>query len=70
MPAHSEARYGRLLAPYFDDPSSLFVISSDFCHWGSRFSYNYYDPLHVGTAVQTCWGGKGGRQKLFEKHVI
>jgi len=22
---------------------SRFVISSDFCHWGSRFRYNYYD---------------------------
>jgi predicted class III extradiol MEMO1 family dioxygenase len=25
------------------DPQNLFVISSDFCHWGSRFRYNYYD---------------------------
>ncbi|MPC56296.1 Protein MEMO1 [Portunus trituberculatus] len=22
---------------------SLFVISSDFCHWGQRFRYTYYD---------------------------
>lgn len=24
------------------DPANLFVISSDFCHWGSRFRYTYY----------------------------
>lgn len=38
-----EVHYGRLLAPYLADPQSLFVISSDFCHWGQRFRYTYYD---------------------------
>lgn len=38
-----EALYGRLLANYFTDPQNLFVISSDFCHWGHRFNYTYYD---------------------------
>jgi len=37
-----EKEYGKLLAPYVADPSNVFVISSDFCHWGSRFSYTYY----------------------------
>ncbi|EDV93251.1 protein MEMO1 [Drosophila grimshawi] len=45
-----EAQYGSLLATYFMDPTNLFVISSDFCHWGQRFSYTYYDrssgPIH------------------------
>lgn len=31
-----EEKYGKLLAPYFDNENTLFVISSDFCHWGSR----------------------------------
>ncbi|VDN97649.1 unnamed protein product [Rodentolepis nana] len=39
----NEKAYGELLAPYLADPSNLFVISSDFCHWGSRFRYTYYD---------------------------
>lgn len=26
--------------------SNFFVISSDFCHWGSRFDYQYYEPEH------------------------
>lgn len=40
----SERIYGRLLAPYLADPTSIFIISSDFCHWGNRFSYTYYLP--------------------------
>lgn len=38
-----EACYGRLLASYLEDPHSLFIVSSDFCHWGQRFRYTYYD---------------------------
>ena len=43
--AEKEAYYGTILADYLADPHNLFVISSDFCHWGSRFSYTYYDKL-------------------------
>jgi len=38
-----ERQYGKLLSHYFSDPHNLFVISSDFCHWGERFGYTYYD---------------------------
>ena len=34
----------RVLAPYVKDPKTVFVISSDFCHWGSNFEYTPYDP--------------------------
>ncbi len=40
----TEEHYGAILAPYLADPANVFVISSDFCHWGSRFSYTYYMP--------------------------
>lgn len=43
---HNEALYGQLLAKYVDDPSNFFSVSSDFCHWGSRFNYTYYDKKH------------------------
>lgn len=57
----AEAAYGQLLAPYLADPSNLFVISSDFCHWGRRFGYTYYEPERVGGARgQPCRGGGGG----------
>lgn len=38
-----EACYGRIFSSYLADPQNLFVISSDFCHWGQRFRYTYYD---------------------------
>lgn len=41
-----EASYGEILAPYLSDPSNFFIISSDFCHWGTRFSYTYYQSSY------------------------
>lgn len=38
-----EGLYGKVLSKYLADDQNLFVISSDFCHWGARFSYQYYD---------------------------
>ncbi|XP_039141398.1 protein MEMO1 [Dioscorea cayenensis subsp. rotundata] len=46
LSSESEAMYGRLLAKYVDDPKNFFSVSSDFCHWGYRFSYTYYDKKH------------------------
>ncbi|CAN7995126.1 unnamed protein product, partial [Ixodes hexagonus] len=39
----NEAFYGRLLSKYLAEPDNLFVISSDFCHWGARFHYQFYE---------------------------
>jgi AmmeMemoRadiSam system protein B len=39
-----EKQFGELLAAYLKDPYNVFVVSSDFCHWGSRFSYTAYVP--------------------------
>ena len=49
----AEQRFGRLLAPYLADPENLFVISSDFCHWGERFGFSYHDPRHGGEIYQS-----------------
>lgn len=38
-----EREYGAVFAPYLDDPSNLFVVSSDFCHWGKRFRFTFHD---------------------------
>ncbi|KAI1614200.1 MEMO1 family [Exophiala viscosa] len=40
----TESALGKMLAPYVADEGNAFVISSDFCHWGSRFGYTYYLP--------------------------
>ncbi|KAK0410138.1 hypothetical protein QR680_004970 [Steinernema hermaphroditum] len=39
----SQAMYGKIFAKYIADPRNLFVISSDFCHWGHRFHFTPYD---------------------------
>ena len=31
-----ENAYGKLFTKYFEDDNTVFVISSDFCHWGER----------------------------------
>ena len=31
-----EVEYGQVLSKYLADPTNLFVISSDFCHWGKH----------------------------------
>ncbi|KAL7266399.1 hypothetical protein RUND412_011056 [Rhizina undulata] len=46
-----EKAFGELLAPWLRDPENAFVISSDFCHWGLRFSYtNYYPSIPTAGA--------------------
>mmetsp|Transcript_16608 Transcript_16608/g.42395 ORF Transcript_16608/g.42395 Transcript_16608/m.42395 type:complete len:288 (+) Transcript_16608:110-973(+) len=50
-PADAE-RYGQLLAPYLADPQTVFVVSSDFCHWGSRFAFQPVDERYA----QICEG--------------
>ena len=44
--------YGKLLAPYLKDKRNFFVVSSDFCHWGSRFRYTYYRPSSSSAPTQ------------------
>lgn len=51
MPATEFAEYAALLAPFLADPACLFVVSSDFCHWGSRFGYQYVHPACKRRAI-------------------
>ena len=41
--AELEKVYGEILSEYFGKPGHLFIVSTDFCHWGSRFRYTFYD---------------------------
>uniref|UniRef100_A0A914CIG5 Protein MEMO1 n=1 Tax=Acrobeloides nanus TaxID=290746 RepID=A0A914CIG5_9BILA len=45
-----QASYGKIFAKYIADPHNLFVISSDFCHWGNRFRFTPHDP-HSGKMI-------------------
>ncbi|KAH0529989.1 hypothetical protein TsFJ059_004674 [Trichoderma semiorbis] len=40
----AEKDIGRLLLSYLKDEENAFIISSDFCHWGTRFDYAVYTP--------------------------
>jgi AmmeMemoRadiSam system protein B len=33
--------FGKILAPYFLEERTLFIVSSDFCHWGKRFKFTH-----------------------------
>ncbi|KAL1707359.1 MEMO1 family [Schizophyllum commune] len=40
----TEKEFGALLEPYLAQPDTFCVVSSDFCHWGTRFQYTFYYP--------------------------
>jgi AmmeMemoRadiSam system protein B len=39
-----ETRIANVLQDVFQDPKTIVVVSSDFCHWGTRFRYAPYSP--------------------------
>ena len=43
-------KIGETLYKLYEDPKTLFVISSDFCHWGKNFAFTYYD-----NSYSTIW---------------
>lgn len=59
----SEKTYGRIFAPYLADPTTVFIISSDFCHWGTRFQYTYYLPNDPKRTVAKQGGGISLRRR-------
>ncbi len=36
---NNDTIYADLLKKYFNDEESVFVFSTDFCHWGNKFGY-------------------------------
>jgi MEMO1 family protein len=44
LPLDKVSDYARALLPLFKDERTLFIVSSDFCHWGSNFDYYYMHP--------------------------
>ncbi|KAJ3169122.1 hypothetical protein HDU88_000914 [Geranomyces variabilis] len=55
----TETKFGEILAPYLADPSNLFIISSDFCHYGSRFAFTSLPNLEVD----------GGKEAPIHKRI-
>jgi len=56
----AEEAIGRLLAPYLRSEENAFVVSSDFCHWGSRFRYTFWDRSHGDIDQSVEWLDREG----------
>ncbi|QSZ30951.1 hypothetical protein DSL72_000510 [Monilinia vaccinii-corymbosi] len=55
--AAAEKMFGAILARYLADETSVFIVSSDFCHWGPRFQYTYYLPASPSAEARDTSGG-------------
>ncbi|CAM9701438.1 unnamed protein product [Ectocarpus sp. 4 AP-2014] len=55
LSAELEQHYGRILAPYLEDLTNFFIISTDFCHWGSRFRYQPLGAAHSAIHEHISW---------------
>ncbi|MES1911452.1 MAG: hypothetical protein MHM6MM_003876 [Cercozoa sp. M6MM] len=42
---------GELLRPLMLDSGTVFVLSSDFCHWGERFRFQWHDEVRFGRDI-------------------
>eukprot|EP00501_MAST-03F_sp_TOSAG23-6_P000557 GSMAST32.ASY1.ANO1.578.1 assembled CDS len=60
-----ESMYGHILAKYLDDPSNIFIISSDFCHWGSRFDFQWSDRSLGPIYKSIEWLDKRGMELIY-----
>lgn len=47
-----EKRIAGIISQYIDNEECSFIVSSDFCHWGDRFSYTAYTPDESVTTVK------------------
>lgn len=45
-------KYGQILAPIIAKPKVFTVISTDFCHWGTRFHYSPFDQTKANHIYQ------------------
>lgn len=46
LPKAKYREYAKALLPLWNDERTVFIVSSDFCHWGQNFDYY---RLHPGT---------------------
>ncbi|KAK0713876.1 MEMO1 family [Lasiosphaeria miniovina] len=74
--AEEEESFGQILAPYVKDTENVFIVSTDFCHWGSRFRYRpqyknglIRNPDASGSPGSPDSGGVLKVQPILEDHV-
>lgn len=44
IPKNDYSAYAQILVQHFTNERTLFVVSSDFCHWGEDFDYKFKYP--------------------------
>jgi len=62
-----EAMYGKILAEYLKDPGNVFIVSSDFCHWGSRFGFQFTRKEDEEIHQSIAWLDSLGMQAIEDK---
>ena len=62
LTADKEQKYGRIFAKYLADPENLFVISSDFCHWGK---FLCCETNHCKKQLDTCCNDDRVVRRIF-----
>ena len=64
IPEAKYKEYAKVLLPLFLDERTVFVISSDFCHWGSRFrfTHQYEDEPVIHKSIERL--DKNGMQLI------
>ena len=53
LDADGEAAVAAAIAPLLRDPATLTIVSTDFCHWGTRFRYTPPKQAHHATIADT-----------------
>ncbi|EGR29819.1 hypothetical protein IMG5_148030 [Ichthyophthirius multifiliis] len=38
-----ETLYGQIFSKFVDQDDTLFIVSTDFCHWGQKYKYTYFN---------------------------
>eukprot|EP01029_Cantina_marsupialis_P006910 TRINITY_DN17621_c0_g1_i1.p1 TRINITY_DN17621_c0_g1~~TRINITY_DN17621_c0_g1_i1.p1 ORF type:complete len:315 (-),score=74.75 TRINITY_DN17621_c0_g1_i1:59-1003(-) len=59
--------YGKELSKYLVEEGTVFIISSDFCHWGARFGFQYHEKRHGAIHESISWLDHEGMKKISEK---
>lgn len=65
----TEQAVAAILAPYLSDPQNAFVISSDFAHWGTRFSYTHYLPSSTSTPIQLSYNSQSSIKRPIHESI-
>ncbi|CAN0376210.1 unnamed protein product [Ectocarpus fasciculatus] len=70
LSAQLEQHYGRILAPYLEDMTNFFIISTDFCHWGSRFRYQPLGAAHGAIHEHISWLDHEGMKLIQSQDAL